>query len=390
LDREAAKAIVTDLKNQKSQSETVDEGPVIPLLLQNKPPVNEDTQEAGELADLHMRPEPSTDEDYAEMPISEFGKAMLRGMGWNEGKAIGKTNKGMVAPVEFIPRMGKLGLGAAPKPQAMPDKKRPRKPGETDKKVQGPYIGADGRVKHTRLIGEELPEQPIEGFSPGNFARVLSGAHLGLCGKIVSADEDNSRVCLRLAINGQTIDFSQHRLELISKDEYRKPPAKPSNTKEYGLIKKGVRDQSSPTSQGLSGSEPSTSKILEQPSSDDTSRGSRDKKRHAEHVDLNFENAKRSKRSKDMHRSQRDSPSAASLSEGNSHHHKRSSRERLWVAPSLRVRIIDTKFKGGKYYNSKVTILDVVSGDQCVCQTAEGRHLEGSPFLILTCVGAGV
>ena len=29
------------------------------------------------------------------MPIAEFGKAMLRGMGWNEGKAIGKTNKGL-------------------------------------------------------------------------------------------------------------------------------------------------------------------------------------------------------------------------------------------------------------------------------------------------------
>ena len=29
--------------------------------------------------------------------------------------------------------------------------------------MQGPYIGADGRVKHTRLIGEEIPEQPIEG-----------------------------------------------------------------------------------------------------------------------------------------------------------------------------------------------------------------------------------
>ena len=41
----------------------------------------------------------------------------------------------IVAPIEFIPRMGKLGLGAAPKPQAMPVKKGPRKPGETDKKV---------------------------------------------------------------------------------------------------------------------------------------------------------------------------------------------------------------------------------------------------------------
>ena len=37
----------------------------------------------------------STTEDYDEMPIAEFGKAMLRGMGWKEGTAIGKSNKGL-------------------------------------------------------------------------------------------------------------------------------------------------------------------------------------------------------------------------------------------------------------------------------------------------------
>ena len=42
----------------------------------------------------------------------------------------------MIAPIEFIPRMGKTGLGAAPKPQAMPDKKRIRKPGETERKAR--------------------------------------------------------------------------------------------------------------------------------------------------------------------------------------------------------------------------------------------------------------
>ena len=46
----------TDLKNCKARSEAGEEGPVIPLLLQNKPPVDEN--ETGELADLHMRPEP--------------------------------------------------------------------------------------------------------------------------------------------------------------------------------------------------------------------------------------------------------------------------------------------------------------------------------------------
>ena len=35
--------------------------------------------------------------------------------------------------------------------------------------VQGPYIGADGRVKHMRLIGEEIPEQPIQGIIYGDI-----------------------------------------------------------------------------------------------------------------------------------------------------------------------------------------------------------------------------
>ena len=66
--------------------------------------------------------------------------------------------------------------------------------------VQGPYIGADGRVKHMRLIGEDIPEQPIQGtsirtlsephgcvsagYTTGNCAKVLSGPHTGLCGKV--------------------------------------------------------------------------------------------------------------------------------------------------------------------------------------------------------------
>ena len=36
----------------------------------------------------------SSAEDYEEMPIGEYGKAMLRGMGWKEGTGIGKNNKG--------------------------------------------------------------------------------------------------------------------------------------------------------------------------------------------------------------------------------------------------------------------------------------------------------
>ena len=37
----------------------------------------------------------SNADEYEEMPIAEFGKAMLRGMGWKDGTAIGKSNKGL-------------------------------------------------------------------------------------------------------------------------------------------------------------------------------------------------------------------------------------------------------------------------------------------------------
>ena len=36
----------------------------------------------------------STMEEYEDMPIEEYGKAMLRGMGWKKGQSLGKTNKG--------------------------------------------------------------------------------------------------------------------------------------------------------------------------------------------------------------------------------------------------------------------------------------------------------
>ena len=36
----------------------------------------------------------STMEDYEDMPVTSYGAAMLRGMGWKKGEAIGGTNKG--------------------------------------------------------------------------------------------------------------------------------------------------------------------------------------------------------------------------------------------------------------------------------------------------------
>jgi hypothetical protein len=50
------------------------------------------------------------------MPIEDFGKSMLSKLGWQEGKAIGRTNLNgaVVHPIEYMPRQHRLGLGAKP------------------------------------------------------------------------------------------------------------------------------------------------------------------------------------------------------------------------------------------------------------------------------------
>lgn len=47
------------------------------------------------------------------MPIEEFGKAMLRGMGWQEGMGVGR-NRRQVDAIEYVRRPERLGLGAQP------------------------------------------------------------------------------------------------------------------------------------------------------------------------------------------------------------------------------------------------------------------------------------
>ncbi len=43
---------------------------------------------------LSFLPLQSTEAQYEEMPVEHFGMAVLRGMGWKKGMAMGKTGNG--------------------------------------------------------------------------------------------------------------------------------------------------------------------------------------------------------------------------------------------------------------------------------------------------------
>ncbi|KAI9851700.1 MAG: hypothetical protein M1838_003038 [Thelocarpon superellum] len=63
-------------------------------------------------ADVSSRPDMATLEDYAAVPVEEFGAALLRGMGWKEGDAVGKRKNQSSKPRLLERRPALLGIGA--------------------------------------------------------------------------------------------------------------------------------------------------------------------------------------------------------------------------------------------------------------------------------------
>ncbi len=67
-------------------------------------------------------PAESTLEDYAKVPVDQFGAAMLRGMGWIEPEEDSTDTKGKkLKPFEVVKRPEFLGIGAKPKPEDLVD-----------------------------------------------------------------------------------------------------------------------------------------------------------------------------------------------------------------------------------------------------------------------------
>ncbi|KAK6354402.1 hypothetical protein TWF730_008809 [Orbilia blumenaviensis] len=63
-------------------------------------------------ADVASRPDAATLEEYAAVPVEEFGAALLRGMGWKEGESIGKSGGAGNKPRIVEKRPAFLGIGA--------------------------------------------------------------------------------------------------------------------------------------------------------------------------------------------------------------------------------------------------------------------------------------
>ncbi|XP_064415388.1 G-patch domain and KOW motifs-containing protein isoform X2 [Latimeria chalumnae] len=320
----------------------------IPLLMQNRVP---EGFEDGDQINVDLRPEPSTEADYETVPVEAYGMAMLRGMGWKEGEGIGRTFKQDVKPIEHQLRPKGLGLGAdrsALQDLGEAKSKRPPKP------------------------GEERKEEEPKGYVAGGLVQVQSGPHKELYGKIEGVDPDNARVMVKLAIGGKIVTISQYTLRLVEKKEYEK------YSKDLSRLSKAHKEKEDGERGSGRKSERHSKESAESRNSDRKSSKhsrSREEDRQADR-DRDYKE-KGDRKRKHESNSERDAPSSK---EHKSHiSSSSSSKDSYWLRRDLRVRFIDKHYHGGKYYNSKLMIEDVLSPGTCVCRTEEGRILDDRP-----------
>ncbi|XP_068759419.1 G-patch domain and KOW motifs-containing protein-like [Montipora capricornis] len=341
LDRQAAEELMKAIsEDDKDTNENENENVAIPLLMQNALPDVEGF-EKNEKLDIALRPEQSTMDDYQDMPVTSFGAAMLRGMGWKKGEAIGGTNKGLAEPIEYIPRSKGLGLGAERRPPSDgigPGKKR--KPGDQTSDIKsGPIKEKDGRVRHFKGLGEEVQQETSVDYTPGTGVVILKGPHQNMCGKIVAVDVDTSRITIQLHLSKENITLHQFNTRLVDDDEYKTLLRQEKAKENDRRIEK-------------------------------TSKGHKRSRDGENHTSKNHrESSKYPKKDKDHDKDRLHSDTQ-----------KRSEKPATcWLYPQTRVRIISKEYKKGKYYNKKVRVVDVVSADSCVCEAEEGRLLEDVP-----------
>jgi len=143
--------------------------------------------------------EMSTAEDYENVPVNKFGLAMLRGMGWEATKGVGKNSQ-VIKP--SLPELRPKGMG----------------------------LGADKLIKSVqKKINNSEEELKLQN---GSYVQFVIGRLDGQYAQVNGFDEDTSRVVVKIARTGQMEKVSENTFRLVTKSDYDKN-SKVINIKEY-------------------------------------------------------------------------------------------------------------------------------------------------------------
>ena len=110
-------------------------------------------------SDVASRPDPASLDDYAAVPVEEFGAALLRGMGWKEGDVVGKRKNQMMKPRDVARRPALLGIGAKEVPGSVEELGAWGKAARGKRKVDKTYNPV---LLKNSVTGEMLTEEELE------------------------------------------------------------------------------------------------------------------------------------------------------------------------------------------------------------------------------------
>jgi len=318
LEQEAIEALKQETRKKTAPHEIQ----AIPLLVANAVPgLDKFGDEDSKFKhDLELRPDDVELEAYDRVSIEDFGKGMLLGMGWRPS---GKE----VEPIEFIPRAGRLGLGA--NPSDLLSNKRPRKytkPGETEPELMRLAPGPDGKVRHFRKLSERLIPVHSKKVKVGSLIEVLMGPLARCYGRVKEVGtEEECEVVMNLSEQIMTMK----RAEFDVLDEHALPKDHPAFKTAADIAKEKEKERALREHDKRNRSpEPKKIKTEERPEKSE----------------------KRPEKPKD---------------------------DRIkWLFPGLVVRVASQSLGDGRYFNKKGTVEDVVSLTQFTLVMEDGKLVE--------------
>ncbi|KAH8247914.1 hypothetical protein KR038_011992 [Drosophila bunnanda] len=146
----------------------------------------------------------ATLDDYDNIPIQQFGLAMLRGMGWVDPPPKKKGS----GPIDDAPFLRPKGMG----------------------------LGADKALKPKALLVQPEKNEVLE-IKKQAFVRILGGKQKDQYGQIEGFDDHAGRVIVKMAIGGAKEAFNEFLCQPVSRKEYSQY-GKCINTAKYEEFKK--------------------------------------------------------------------------------------------------------------------------------------------------------
>ncbi|MED6207495.1 hypothetical protein PIB30_036364 [Stylosanthes scabra] len=264
--------------------------------------------------DLKRLPDHQGLEEFDDVPVEGFGKALLAGYGWSEGMGIGRNAKEDVKVVEYKKRTAKEGLGFVGDDRGS---------GRSQKKEEKKKNREDSARNDAGFVSEK------------KIVRIVGGRDAGLKGIVVRRIGED-RIVLKVSRSGEEMEVKvsvDDVAELGSAEEERCL----RKLKELRIRQKGEDD------------------------------GNREKGR--------VDKSSRHKRERERGEVVMTTRAEANGSDRRKEDQQQGRKQVSWLASHIRVRVISQDIKGGRLYLKKAQVLDVVGPSTCDISMDESKEI---------------